>query len=166
MSSQLVTIPCSMGYFKVKIPRLDWASETGQRNSPFSRHTITDVGVLLTHADHDTLMARTTDDGGEDLVEEGRKRDGESRYRKREPVRMGVTMGETSRHTYSSRSVVSSETSLAHAGAVINDQLEGGCGHRWRERGEEGERENAECATWNSGKKPMETAVRKLCLER
>merc|ERR1712121_246831 len=26
MSSQLVTIPCSMGYFRVRIPLLDWAS--------------------------------------------------------------------------------------------------------------------------------------------
>ena len=26
ISSQLVTIPCSMGYFKVRIPLLDWAS--------------------------------------------------------------------------------------------------------------------------------------------
>merc|ERR1719361_235343 len=49
---------------------------------------VTDVGVLLSHTDHHTLVAGAADDGGED----------------------------------SSGSVISGESSLAHAGAVVDNQ--------------------------------------------
>ena len=48
---------------------------------------ITDVGVLLSHADHDTLVTGAADDGGED----------------------------------GAGSIITSEASLAHTRAVIND---------------------------------------------
>merc|ERR1740121_199367 len=49
---------------------------------------VTDIGVLLSHTDHDSLVAGTADNGGED----------------------------------SSGSVISSESSLAHAGAIVTNQ--------------------------------------------
>jgi len=49
---------------------------------------ITDVGVLLSHADHDTLMTGATNNGGED----------------------------------GAGSIISSETGLAHSGAVVNNK--------------------------------------------
>ena len=49
---------------------------------------ITDIGILLSHTDHDSLVAGTADNGGED----------------------------------SSGSVISSESSLAHTGAIVNNQ--------------------------------------------
>merc|ERR1712168_1581461 len=49
---------------------------------------ITYIGVLLTHTDHDTLVAGTANNGGED----------------------------------SSGSVISGETGLAHAGAIVNNK--------------------------------------------
>jgi hypothetical protein len=49
---------------------------------------VTDIGVLLTHTDHDTLVAGTANDGGED----------------------------------SSGSVITGETGLAHAGAIVNNK--------------------------------------------
>merc|ERR1719472_525864 len=49
---------------------------------------VTDIGVLLSHTHHDTLMSRATDNAGED----------------------------------SSGSVISSKSSLAHAGAIVNHQ--------------------------------------------
>ena len=49
---------------------------------------ITDVRVLLAHADHHTMVARATDDGGE----------------------------------HSARGIVTGETGLAHAGAVVNNK--------------------------------------------
>merc|ERR1719354_1034698 len=49
---------------------------------------VTDIGILLTHTDHDTLVAGTANNGGED----------------------------------SSGSVITCETGLAHAGAVVNDK--------------------------------------------
>jgi len=49
---------------------------------------VTDIGVLLSHTDHDSLVTGTADNGGED----------------------------------SSGSVISSESSLAHAGAIVTDQ--------------------------------------------
>merc|ERR1719223_1131592 len=49
---------------------------------------VTDIGVLLSHTDHDSLVTGTADDGGED----------------------------------SAGSVISGETGLAHAGAVVNYQ--------------------------------------------
>merc|ERR1719327_2085659 len=49
---------------------------------------ITDVGVLLAHADHDTLVTGAAHDGGED----------------------------------SSGSVISGETGLHHAGAIVNHE--------------------------------------------
>src|ERR1700683_812035 len=42
MSSQLVTIPCSMGYLRVRIPRFDWASSlvtTGLVSTNFDRQS-------------------------------------------------------------------------------------------------------------------------------
>merc|ERR1719300_2304995 len=52
---------------------------------------VTDVGVLVAHADHDGDMAGTTNDGGED----------------------------------GTGSVISRETALDHAGAIVNDQSGG-----------------------------------------
>jgi len=49
---------------------------------------ISDKGVLGVHTDHDTSVARTTDDGGED----------------------------------SARSIISSESSLAHTGSIVNNK--------------------------------------------
>jgi len=49
---------------------------------------VADVGVLLSHTDHDSLVTGATDDGGED----------------------------------GPGGVVSGETGLAHAGAIVNDQ--------------------------------------------
>merc|ERR1712119_168167 len=49
---------------------------------------ISNIGILLSHTDHHTLVARTSNNGGED----------------------------------SARSVISSETSLAHAGAIVTDK--------------------------------------------
>merc|ERR1712227_1100463 len=49
---------------------------------------ISNIGILLSHTDHDSLVAGTADNGGED----------------------------------SSGSVISSESSLAHAGAIVNNQ--------------------------------------------
>merc|ERR1711872_741205 len=42
---------CSTGYFRVRIPLLDWAS--------------TDVGILLSHTHHDTLVPGAPHNGGE-----------------------------------------------------------------------------------------------------
>merc|ERR1719317_880800 len=52
MSSQLVTIPCSMGYFRVKIPLLDCAS------SP-TYESFCPIPTI-------TLMSWPSNDGGED----------------------------------------------------------------------------------------------------
>merc|ERR1711996_36875 len=49
---------------------------------------ISNIGILLSHTDHDTLVAGTSNNGGED----------------------------------SSGSVISSKSSLAHAGAIVNNQ--------------------------------------------
>merc|ERR1719186_282961 len=49
---------------------------------------ISNIGILLSHTDHHTLVARTSNNGGED----------------------------------SAGSVISSETSLAHAGAIVTDK--------------------------------------------
>merc|ERR1711905_30762 len=49
---------------------------------------ISNIGILLSHTDHHTLVARTSNNGGED----------------------------------SSGSVISSKSSLAHAGAIVNDK--------------------------------------------
>merc|ERR1740122_481968 len=57
-------------------------------DTPLGLSFITDVGVLLSHTDHDSLVAGTADNGGED----------------------------------SSGSVISSESSLAHAGAIVTNQ--------------------------------------------
>merc|ERR1719372_17667 len=57
-------------------------------DTPLGLGLVTDVGVLLSHTDHHTLVAGTADDGGED----------------------------------SSGSVISGEASLAHAGAIVNNQ--------------------------------------------
>merc|ERR1712110_109599 len=45
-------MPCSMGYFRVRIPLLLWASSH-------------DLRVLLSHANHDSLMPGPSNDGGE-----------------------------------------------------------------------------------------------------
>lgn len=90
MSSQFVTIPCSIGYFNVKIPRFDWASSPTYeswrlifvsfslpqvKNSvllkpwllktchSFWKHTIHHSycsTYLLTHTNHNTLVPRTS----------------------------------------------------------------------------------------------------------
>merc|ERR1711878_203570 len=57
-------------------------------DTPLGLGLATDIGVLLPHTDHDSLVAGTADNGGED----------------------------------SSGSVISSESSLAHAGAIVNNQ--------------------------------------------
>merc|ERR1712102_74230 len=57
-------------------------------DTPLGLGLVTDIGILLSHTDHDTLVAGTADNGGED----------------------------------SSGSVISSESSLAHAGAIVNNQ--------------------------------------------
>merc|ERR1711885_8565 len=57
-------------------------------DTPLGLGLVTDIGVLLSHTDHDSLVAGTADNGGED----------------------------------SSGSVISSESSLAHAGAIVNNQ--------------------------------------------
>merc|ERR1719499_389744 len=49
---------------------------------------ISNIGILLSHTDHHTLVARTANNGGKD----------------------------------SSGSVISSKSSLAHAGAIVNDK--------------------------------------------
>merc|ERR1712165_344747 len=49
---------------------------------------ISNIGILLSHTDHHTLVARTSNNGGED----------------------------------SARSIISCESSLAHAGAIVNDK--------------------------------------------
>merc|ERR1719192_1695940 len=58
------------------------------KDTPLGLSLITNIGVLLTHTDHDTLVAGASNNGGED----------------------------------SSGSVITGETSLAHAGAIVNDQ--------------------------------------------
>ena len=55
---------------------------------PIEHGIVTNVGILLSHTDHDSLVAGTADDGGED----------------------------------SSGSVISGEASLAHAGAIVNNE--------------------------------------------
>merc|ERR1712241_206917 len=77
-------------------------------DTPLGLSLITDIGVLLTHTDHDTLMSWASDDGGED----------------------------------SPGGVVAGEASLAHAGAIVNDQssnvfvthLEVGLSCCWQEK--------------------------------
>merc|ERR1712242_208 len=57
-------------------------------DTPLGLGLVTDIGVLLSHTDHHSLVAGAADDGGED----------------------------------SSGSVISGESSLAHAGAIVNNQ--------------------------------------------
>merc|ERR1712122_400806 len=57
-------------------------------NTSLGLGLISNIGILLSHTDHDTLVARTSNNGGED----------------------------------SSGSVISSKSSLAHAGAIVNNQ--------------------------------------------
>merc|ERR1712242_194790 len=57
-------------------------------DTPLGLGLVTDIGVLLSHTDHDSLVAGAADDGGED----------------------------------SSGSVISGEASLAHAGAIVNNE--------------------------------------------
>merc|ERR1712043_50976 len=57
-------------------------------DTPLGLGLVTDVGVLLSHTDHDSLVAGTANDGGED----------------------------------GSGSVISGESSLAHAGAIVNNK--------------------------------------------
>merc|ERR1711973_208722 len=58
------------------------------QDTPLGLGLVSDVGILLSHTDHHTLVTGATNDGGED----------------------------------SSGSVISSESSLAHAGAIVNNQ--------------------------------------------
>merc|ERR1712156_1323922 len=57
-------------------------------DTPLGLGLVTDIGVLLSHTDHDTLVAGAADNGGED----------------------------------SPGGVITGETGLAHAGAIVNDQ--------------------------------------------
>merc|ERR1719385_41647 len=57
-------------------------------DTPLGLGLVADIGVLLTHTDHDTLVAGTADNGGED----------------------------------GAGSVVTGETGLAHAGAIVNNK--------------------------------------------
>merc|ERR1711892_652925 len=57
------------------------------QDTPLGLSFISNIGILLSHTDHHTLVARTSNNGGED----------------------------------STGSVISSETSLAHAGAIVTD---------------------------------------------
>merc|ERR1712079_688439 len=57
-------------------------------DTPLGLGLVTDIGVLLSHTDHDSLVAGAADDGGE----------------------------------ASSGSVISGEASLAHAGAIVNNE--------------------------------------------
>merc|ERR1719223_1446097 len=57
-------------------------------DTPLGLGLVTDIGVLLSHTDHDSLVAGTADNGGED----------------------------------GSGGVISSESSLAHAGAIVNHE--------------------------------------------
>merc|ERR1712137_1120156 len=57
-------------------------------DTPLGLGLVSNIGVLLTHTDHHTLMTGTTNNGGED----------------------------------SPGGVITSETSLAHAGAIVNDK--------------------------------------------
>merc|ERR1711911_320412 len=57
-------------------------------DTPLGLGLVTDIGILLSHTDHDSLVAGTADNRGED----------------------------------GSGSVISSESSLAHAGAIVNNQ--------------------------------------------
>lgn len=50
VSSQLLTMLCSTGYLRVKMPRLPWAS------SPT-------IAILLLHVHHDAPVSATTDHG-------------------------------------------------------------------------------------------------------
>ena len=67
-------------------PVFDWVFES--EDATFALGFVSDVGVLLSHSDHDTLMARTAYDARE----------------------------------HGAWSVISSETSFAHAGAVVDNQ--------------------------------------------
>merc|ERR1712027_306014 len=58
------------------------------KDSSLGLGLVSDIGVLLSHTDHDSLMTGTADNGGED----------------------------------SSWGVISGESSLAHAGAIVNNQ--------------------------------------------
>lgn len=67
MSSQLVTIPCSMGSAPVSA-----ACDRGPRtlegeDSSLGLRLVSDVRVLLAHANHHTLVTGTTNDRGEHL---------------------------------------------------------------------------------------------------
>merc|ERR1712045_155191 len=58
------------------------------KDTPLGLGLVTDIGILLSHTDHNSLVAGTADNGRED----------------------------------SSGSVISGESSLAHAGAIVNNQ--------------------------------------------
>jgi hypothetical protein len=53
-----------MGYFKVRIPRFDWASSLGIEGKSLAyvkeEYRIPDVRVLLAHTNHYTLVTGTT----------------------------------------------------------------------------------------------------------
>merc|ERR1711936_121876 len=65
---------------------LNWVLEG--KDTSLGLSLISNIGILLSHTDHHTLVARTANNGWED----------------------------------SARSVISSETSLAHAGAIVNNK--------------------------------------------
>merc|ERR1712156_1050068 len=65
---------------------LNWVLEG--KDTSLGLGLISNIGILLSHTNHHTLVARTSNNGGED----------------------------------SSGSVISSETSLAHAGSIVNNK--------------------------------------------
>jgi hypothetical protein len=65
----------------------DWVFQS--EDTPFRLGFVTDVRVFLTHTDHNTLVSRSTNNGGED----------------------------------SSGSIITSETALAQAGTVVDNQV-------------------------------------------
>merc|ERR1711893_75300 len=65
---------------------LNWVLQG--EDTPLGLGLVSNIGVLLTHTDHDALVSWATNDGGED----------------------------------SSWGIITGEASLAHAGAIVNDQ--------------------------------------------
>merc|ERR1719289_112107 len=69
-------MPCSIGYLRVRMPNLLHVVPVGDdavldrvlegEDASFGLSLVTDVRVLLFHADHDALMTGTSDDGRED----------------------------------------------------------------------------------------------------
>jgi hypothetical protein len=97
---------------------------------------VTDVRVLLTHADHDTLVSGSSDDGTARVATsaaESRSEQSKVSY----PVTLTLTHASTRRSDSredGSRSIITGETGLAHTGTVVDNEG-GDCGIT-RQRGE------------------------------